>query len=113
MTDNAAPAEIEVTSDDPEVIDEVYTELRGVPGISVTAVPVPAAPGEQGGTLDVLLVALPSGAVTALLQIIKVLAESRGPKFSLKFRHGKTRLELTADNIEEVLPALKELLEES
>ena len=110
MTNEAASAEVEVTADDPEIIDEVYAELRGQPGITVSAIPVPAVSGEQGGTLDVLLVALSSGAATAFLQIIKVLAESNGPKFTLKLRQGKNRLEVTADNIEEVLPVIRELL---
>jgi len=113
MTKNAVPAEVEVTADDPEVIDEVYSELRGVPGIRVTAVAAPAEPGEQGAALDVLMVALSSGAVTAFLQIIKVLAESHGPKFSLKIRQGKNKLEVTADNIDEVLPVIRELMDEA
>jgi hypothetical protein len=57
------------------------------------------------------MVGLSSGAVTAFLQIIKVLAESRGPKFSLKIRQGKNRLEVTADNIDEVLPVIRELID--
>jgi hypothetical protein len=77
MTENLVPAEVEVTADNPEDIDEVYSELRGVPGITVSAVPAPAVPGEQGAALDVLMVAVSSGAVTAFLQIIKVLAESQ------------------------------------
>lgn len=68
-------------------------------------------PGEQGTGLDVLTVALSSGAVTAFLQIIKVLAESRGPKFSLKMRHRKYRLEVTADNIDEAIPVIRELID--
>lgn len=113
MPDNAGSLEVEVTAADPEIADEVYAELRGVPGITVTAIPSPSQPGEQGGTLDVLLVALSSGAVTAFLQIIRVLAESHGPKFSLKLRNGKNRLEVTADNIEEALPVIRELLDKS
>jgi hypothetical protein len=42
MTDNAESAEVELTGDDPEDIDEVYAELRGVPGITVAAVPAHA-----------------------------------------------------------------------
>ena len=113
MTDHGVPADIEVQADDLDDLDMVYTELLGVPGIMVTAVPVPAAPGEQGAALDVLIVALSSGAVTAFLQIIKVLAESRGPKFSLKIRQGKNKLEVTADNVDEVLPVIRELLDGS
>ena len=110
MTENAVPAEVEVTADDPVHIDDVYSELRSAPGIAVTAVPAPAVPGEQGTAFDVLMVALSSGAVTAFLQIIKVVAESHGPNFSLKIRQGKNRLEVTADNIDEVLPVIRELI---
>ena len=113
MTENTVPAEVEVSADNPEDIDDVYSELRGAPGITVTAVPVSAEPGEQGAALDVLMVALSSGAVTAFLQIIKVVAESHGPKFSLKIRQGKNRLEVTADNIDDVLPVVRELLDGS
>lgn len=54
---------------------------------------------------------LSSGAVTAFLQIIRVLAESRGPKFQLKVRHGKNKLEVTANTVNEVLPVIRELLD--
>jgi hypothetical protein len=50
------------------------------------------------------------GAITVVLQIVKALVESRGPKFRLKIRRGKDRLEVTADNLDEVLPLLEELL---
>jgi hypothetical protein len=109
MTENARLVEVEAGTAD----DQLYDELRGTPGATVTAVPTPAAPGDQGVALDVLMVALSSGAVTAFLQIIKVLAESRGPKFSLKIRQGRNRLEVTADNVDEVLPLVREMLGES
>jgi hypothetical protein len=111
MTDSTRAAEVEVTTDDPEDTDEVYAGLRGVPGITVTALPAPSAPGDQGAALDILMVTLSSGAVTAFLQIIKVLAESRGPKFSLKIRQGKNKLEVTADNVDEVIPVIRELID--
>jgi len=110
MTDRTTPTKVELTAADPDSLDELYVELRGVPGITVTAVPAAAAPGEQGAALDVLLVALSSGAVTAFLQIIKVLAESHGPEFRLKIRQGKNKLEVTSDNIDEVLPVIRELM---
>jgi len=103
---------VEVRADDPNDFAEAYVGLRGVPGITVTALPTSAGPGEQGTALDVLLVTLSSGAVTAFLQIIKVLAESRGPKFKLKIRQGKNMLEVTADNLDEVLPVLRELIDD-
>jgi len=102
----------EVRADNPDDFDEIYAGLRGVPGITVTAVPASAVPGEQGAALDVLTVALSSGALTAFLQIIQVLAESRGPKFRMKIRQGKNSLEVTADNLDEVLPLLRELMDD-
>jgi hypothetical protein len=101
---------VHFSASDPEDFEALYEELRGVPGISVAAVPAPVAAGEQGAVLDFLTVACSGGAITVALQIVKTLAESRGPKFSLKIRRGKDRLEVTADNIDEVLPALRELL---
>lgn len=111
MTENATIAVIEVWADDFEVVDDLYAELGGVAGITVEAASAPTEPGEQGAALDMLTVALSSGAVTAFLQIIKVLAESRGPKFSLKIRQGKNRLEVTADSVDEVLPVIRELID--
>ena len=108
MTDNTV---LELTADSPDVVDEVYDGLRGMPGITVVAAPAPAQPGEQSVALDVLTVTLSSGAVTAFLQIIRVLAESRGPKFQLKVRHGKNKLEVTANTVNEVLPVIRELLD--
>jgi hypothetical protein len=113
MTQNVMTAEVEVTAENPEDIDDVYSELRGMPGITATAAQAPTVPGEQGTALDVLVVALSSGAVTAFLQLIKVLAESHGPKFSLKIRQGKNRVEVTADNIDEVLPVIRALIDGS
>jgi hypothetical protein len=95
---------------DSEDIEALYEELRGAPGISVKAVPTPIAAGDQGSVLDFLTVACSGGAITVALQIVKTLAESRGSKFSLKIRRGENRLEVTAENLDEVLPILRELL---
>jgi hypothetical protein len=111
MRDTAVPVEIQLSADNPDDIDALYDGLRGTPGIRGTAASPPAAPGDQGAAFDVLTVALSSGAITALLQIIKVIAESRGPKFSLKIRQGKNKLEVKADNVDEVIPAIRDLLE--
>jgi len=113
MINRATPAEVELAAESLDDINEVYRQLRGVPGIALTAVPSPPVPGEQGAALDVLMVALSSGAITAFLQIIQAVAESRGPKFSLKIRQGKNRLEVNADNVDEVLPVIRELLDKS
>lgn len=98
------------SADDPSDFEALYAELRGVPGIKIEAVPSPIAAGEQGSVLDFLTVACSGGAITVALQIVKALAESRGPKFRLKVRRGKDRLEVTADNVDEVLPLLREML---
>ena len=84
-----------------------------MPGISVEAVPAPIVEGDQGSVLEFLTVACSGGAITVALQIVKTLAESRGPKFSLKIRRGKDRLDITADNLDEALPVLEEWLDES
>lgn len=112
MAEGFRPAEVEIQAEVPGVVSEAYAWLRGVPGIVVTAVPASTVPGEQGAALDVLMVSLSSGAVTAFLQIIKVMAESRGPNFRLKIRHGKNKLEVTADNLDDVLPVLRELMDD-
>jgi hypothetical protein len=109
MTEDTAPAEAEVWADDPDDTDELYTELRGVVGIAVRAAPAPVEPGEQGAALDLLTVALSSGAITAFLQIIKTIAEAKGPKFVLKIRRGRNQLKITADNLDEVEPAIRSL----
>jgi hypothetical protein len=101
---------LELALDSPEGVEATYAELRGVPGVSVDATPALLEPGDQGGALDLLTVALSGGAVTAFLQIVKTLVDSRGPGFVLKVRRGRDRLEITADNAEEALAALQELL---
>lgn len=63
--------------------------------------------------MDLLTVACTSGAVTAFLQIIKVLAESRGPGFRLRIRQGKDKVEITADDPDKGLAALRDLLDGS
>lgn len=55
------------------------------------------------------MVALSSGAVTAFLQIIKTLADAKGPKFVLNIRHGKSCLKFTADNVDEAEVAIRKL----
>ncbi len=109
MTDHTSPAEVEVQADNAEDIDDLYAELRGVAGITVAAVPAPVTPGEQGAALDLLTVAISSGAVTALLQIVKTLAEAKGPNFVLNIRRGRDQLKITAKNFDEVEPQLRRL----
>jgi hypothetical protein len=109
MTGNITAAEAEVWANDPEDTEILYAELGGAPGIKATAVSLPVQPGEQGAALDLLIVGLSSGAVTAFLQIIKTLAEARGPKFVLSIRRGKNQLKITADNVEEAETAIRAL----
>lgn len=104
---------VELALDDAEGVETVYAELRGVPGVRVDASPAPLEPGDQGSALELLTVALSGGAVTAFLQIVKTLVESRGPGFVFKVRRGRERLEITADNAEQALAALREMLDGS
>jgi len=104
---------VEVSADSLDDLEVLYAELRGVAGISVEMVTAPAEQGEQGAVADLLTVAFTSGAVTALLQIIKTVAESRGPGFRLKIRRGSERLEITARDADKGLAALKDLLDGS
>jgi hypothetical protein len=106
-----AVVELELTTGELDGVEAAYAALRGVSGVSVAAAPTPLEPGEQGGALELLTVALSGGAVTAFLQIVKTLVDSRGPGFVLKVRRGRERLEITADNAEEALAALRELLD--
>lgn len=100
----------ELALDSAEEVEAVYAALRGVPGIRVDATAATPAQGEQGTALELLTVALSGGAVTAFLQIVKTLVDSRGPGFVLKVRRGRDRLEVTADNTEQALAALREVL---
>jgi hypothetical protein len=113
MHEQAANGAIEVWADDPDDFDALYGELRGTPGLSMEAVPAAVQPGEQGSTLDFLMVAVSSGAVTVFLEIVKALIDSRGPSFILKVRRGRNRLEVTSDNFDEVAPVLRKLLDGS
>jgi Effector Associated Constant Component 1 len=101
---------VEISAGRVEDLEALYAELRGMPGIAVRAVSAPTRPGDQGAVVDLLTVACSGGAFTALLQVVKTLLESRGPGFVLKVRRGRDRLEITAENAEEALPLIKELL---
>jgi hypothetical protein len=104
---------IEVSAGDLDDLDALHYELRGVPGISVSVIAAPRGLGEQGTAVDFLTVACSGGAITVFLQILKVLASARGPRFSLKIRLGKNSLELTARNVNEVLPLVQKFFDES
>ena len=99
----------EISVADSEDFPALYAELRGVRGIDARAILAPAEPGEQSVTVDIVTVALSSGAVTTFLEIIKTLLASRGPGFVLKIRRGKQKLEITADNAQDALPLVREL----
>src|SRR5262249_26818265 len=109
----AVTDELEVWAGDLEDLEAVYGELRGVPGITARVVAAPVEPGDQGGLADLLPGALTSGAVPAVLQVVKGLAESRGRGFRLKVRRGKDQVEITADDADAGLAALRDLLDGS
>jgi hypothetical protein len=113
MANHADDDVVELSAAVPEDFDALYAELRGVTGFTVTAVPVSAKPGEQGSIVDLLAVACSGGALTVFLEIVRSLVESRGPGFVLKVRRGKDRLEITAENADEVLPLIAKMLDGS
>lgn len=105
---------VEVSADDPEDFEALYDELRGIGGIRVAAVPAPIPEGDQGSWLEFLTVACESGgAVTVALQVLKTVVESRRARFTLRIRRGDTHVELTAENVDDVLPAVREMLDGS
>jgi hypothetical protein len=104
---------VEVSAQSLDDLEALYSELRGVAGINAKFVAVQAGPGEQGTMADLLTVACTSGAVTTLLQIIKTVAESRGPGFRLKVRRGKEHVEIIVRDADKGLAALRDLLDGS
>jgi S1-C subfamily serine protease len=113
VAERAEVGGIEIQAEDLDDLDALNAELRGAEGLTVTSVPAPGEPGDQGAVADLLIVALTSGAVTAFLQIVKVLAESRGPGFRLKIRQGRSQIEITTDDPDKGLAALRDLLDGS
>lgn len=110
VTDQPSEPAIELATDDLEDLEVLYRELHGTPGILVEAVSPLPEPGDQGAVLEFLTVACSGGAITVFLQIIRTLVESRSPRFVLKIRCGKDRLEINAANVEEALPAVRALI---
>lgn len=102
---------VEFATDDLDDLEMLYNELYGMPGIAVDAASSPLEPGDQGAVMDFLTVACSGGAITVLLQIIRTLVESRDPRFALKARCGKDRIEIKAANLEEALPAIRALID--
>jgi hypothetical protein len=113
MTAPSAAIHVEVEAGDLEDLEALYSAFRGVPRITARFTAPPAEGHELGAVADILTVALTSGALTTFLQILKTLAESRGPAFQLKIRKGKDKVEISARDPEDGLEALKDLLDGS
>lgn len=112
--DQAGWRTIELATDDISDLEALYADLEGTPGIAVQAVSAPLEPGDQGGgVLDFLTAACSGGAITVLLQIIQTHIESHSPGFKIKIRHGKESLEITGDNLEKALPAVRAFIDGS
>ncbi|GAA3768389.1 serine protease [Streptomyces phyllanthi] len=101
---------VELRTDDADDLDALYRELRGMRGLTLEAVPAPIAAGDQGSGMDLLIVALSSGAVTSFIDLLRSIVESRGQKTTLKVQRGSDSIEISADSLEETLPLLRELL---
>ena len=108
--DQPARRTVEFAADDLDNLEVLYAELHGTPGIIVEPVSSSLEPGDQGTALDFLTVACSGGAITVFLQIIRTLVESRDPRFVLKVRHGRDRIEVSAANLEEALPAVRAMI---
>jgi hypothetical protein len=85
------PGVVEFAADDIEDFEALYGELCGMPGVEVAAVSSSIAEGEQGAVLEFLTVACSGGAVSALLQLLTALVESRGPRFTATRRSPPAR----------------------
>jgi hypothetical protein len=105
-------AAVEIRAGTTDDLDAIYNELRGVVGVHVRAESPQGVPGEQGSALEFITAACSGGAITILLQIVKTLVESRGSQITLKFRRGGDRLEVTANNVDEILPLLENLFDD-
>jgi hypothetical protein len=104
---------LELSTDEQSDLEVLYAELHGTPGIKVGTQLAPIEPGDQGALIDFLTVACEGGAITVFLQIIKTLADSRGPQFVLKIRRGKDRIEINAKTVDEALPVIRALIDGS
>jgi len=73
-----------VETDDIADLEFLQEELRAVAGIRVGAVGSEPVLGEEGAALDFLTVALSAGGgLTALIDLLRAVVESRGPAFRL------------------------------
>jgi hypothetical protein len=113
VTEQAGATQVEVRAEDLDDLDALYAELRGITGITVEMTPAQAERGDQGTVVDLITVALTSGAVTAFLQIVKALTESRGPGFRLRIQNGRKKIEIDARDPDQGLDALRDLLDDS
>ncbi len=104
---------LQVSAEDARNLMVLYRELRGLPGTTVSAESEPTGPGEQGSAIELLTIGLSSGAVTAMVELLRTLVESRGPAFKLTLHQGKQKLEVRADTIDEVEPLLHQLFDGS
>ena len=112
MIESTAPEPAEIQAFDPVDIDDLYAALRGVPGITVKVAAARIAPGEQGVAIDYLMVTLAIGAIPTFLQIIRTLAEAGRPRFVVIIRRGRSRVEINADNVDDVEPLVRKLFVE-
>jgi hypothetical protein len=111
MERTGAEPSVQLLFDDADDAAVFYDELRGVPGVFVEAISAPNEPGEQGGVVEMLSAAVAGGAIPAALNLVQALVESRRDGFVLKARDGKRKVEITADNAQEALEVVREMLD--
>jgi hypothetical protein len=109
--EHGTPGTVRLSAADPEDLAVLHGELRGLPGLRITA-EVPGAPGEQGGVVDVLTVACASGgAVTMLIQAVRTVVASRGRGVKFTARRGDDEVSITAANADDAVALLRELMD--
>ncbi|ADP80473.1 effector-associated constant component EACC1 [Pseudofrankia inefficax] len=90
------------------------TWLRRVNGLEVKLSPTAPSSGEQGAGWDVLSVVAGSGGVgVAMLATIKSWIESRRSSLRIRVKDSSSEreIELDAENIDDVMPLLKKMLD--
>jgi Effector Associated Constant Component 1 len=102
---------IELSTSDQSQLGSLQQVLCLTPGIRVNRVPGIPATGEQGA-LDVLTVLASSGGLVTAIKVLPEYLRSRRTGLSITMTVRGMPFNLTATNVEEVMPVLERLLNE-
>jgi hypothetical protein len=101
---------IELSTSDQSQLGSLQEVLRLTPGVSVNRVPGRPEAGEQGA-LDALAMVASSGGLVAAIKVLPEYLRSRRTSLSITMTVRGTPFNLTATNVEEVMPVLERLLD--